>query len=126
MHLQERCVHYDLIKDGWIRHKEFHHAMEVLNFDAQPAVINELFDQWDADGSGELDFREINKLLRPPSAKAAASAKAKIAAAAPSAAPRKPVVVPKHPAVREALEALRIVKAAQPPWMLSPAPSWLC
>ena len=25
----------------------------------------------------------------------------------------------------EALEALRIVKAAQPPWILSPAPSWI-
>jgi hypothetical protein len=26
-------VHYDLIKDGWIRHKEFHHAMaDVYGF----------------------------------------------------------------------------------------------
>ena len=39
--------------------------------------------------------------------------------------PPAPLPNPTNPEVREALEALRIVKAAQPPWILSPAPSWI-
>ena len=109
----------------------------MLGFDAPPAVVDELFDSWDGDGSGMIEFREFGKLLRPPSPKRPASGKpqrqARPAAGKPAAGkpadstmpPPAPLPNPTNPEVREALEALRIVKAAQPPWILSPAPSWI-
>ena len=31
-----------------------------------PQDINELFDSWDKDGGGSLDFRELQKILKAP------------------------------------------------------------
>ena len=38
--------------------------MGELKFEAPVAVVDELFDSWDPDGSGTLDMGELQKLLR--------------------------------------------------------------
>ena len=38
----------------------------MLGFEATKKDINELFDSWDKDGGGSLDFRELQKILKAP------------------------------------------------------------
>ena len=42
--------------------------MPLLGFDASKKDIDELFNSWDKDGGGSLDFKELQKILRPPAA----------------------------------------------------------
>ena len=57
--------------DGEISKKEFRRAMPALGLEVPERDIDSLFDEWDKDGGGSLDFKELQKILRaPPPAKA--------------------------------------------------------
>ena len=63
--------------DGEVSRKEFHKAMPLLGFEASKKDIDELFNSWDSDGGGSLDFKELRRILSAPTpAPAAAAAKA--------------------------------------------------
>ena len=49
---------------GTISREEFHRAMAVIQLDAPQTDIDALFDCWDPDGSGEIEFNEMYKQLR--------------------------------------------------------------
>jgi len=63
-----------------ISRKEFHKAMPALGVEIEAKDIDELFNSWDADGGGSLDFKELSTIL-----KGAGSAAAKMKAAAAAA-----------------------------------------
>ena len=44
--------------------KEFHKAMAELQFNVPASEIDALFSEWDPDGSGVLELKELEKLLR--------------------------------------------------------------
>jgi hypothetical protein len=48
---------------GTVTKKEWRKAMAQLGFEAHKREVDALFDEWD-DGSGLLDYQEINKKLR--------------------------------------------------------------
>ena len=50
--------------NGLISRDEFHKAMRELKFDATPDDIDKVFDEWDPDGSGALELKELILLLR--------------------------------------------------------------
>ena len=50
--------------DGQISKKEFEDAMPMLGLDVDVSVVDSLFDEFDCDASGEITFRELNKILR--------------------------------------------------------------
>ena len=50
--------------DGAISRAEFAQAMHALGLDAPAAEVRALFDEWDADGSGEISFAELERILR--------------------------------------------------------------
>ena len=52
--------------DGEVSRKEFHKAMPLLGFEASKKDIDELFDTWDSDGGGSLDFKELRRILSAP------------------------------------------------------------
>ena len=47
--------------DGKISRTEFRRAMEFLKLPSTDAEIDELFDKFDRDGSGSLNFKELQK-----------------------------------------------------------------
>ena len=53
--------------------------MPLLGLEVPKKVIDELFDSWDPDGSGEISFDELKKQLKqkaPPKAATSVAAKA--------------------------------------------------
>ena len=44
--------------------KEFRQAMKLLGLDVPRSEMDLLFDSWDADRSGSIEHKELNKLLR--------------------------------------------------------------
>ena len=60
----------DLFKDwdddenGMVSKSEFRKALPMLGLKVDRAVVEELFDSFDEDGSGEIDYKELNKHLR--------------------------------------------------------------
>ena len=50
--------------DGLIQRDEFVRSMAPLGIEVSKQEAIELFDQFDPDGSGEIDFKELNHLLR--------------------------------------------------------------
>jgi len=55
---------WDTDNDGEVSRDEFHKAMPKLGLDVDKEVTNALFDSWDADGGGTIDFKELQKQLR--------------------------------------------------------------
>lgn len=55
---------WDENQDGLIQKSEFTKAMVPLGIQVSKAEASELFDQFDPDGSGTIEFNELNKLLR--------------------------------------------------------------
>jgi len=72
-YFQERLSHYDLIKDGWIRHKEFSHAMEDVygwslnaatsdssrsedNGQTLESIVESLYPFLDPEGRGHVEY----------------------------------------------------------------------
>ena len=43
--------------------------MPLLGFEATKKDIDELFDTWDSDGGGSLDFKELRRILSAPAKK---------------------------------------------------------
>lgn len=63
---------WDTNGDGLIQRDEFHDAVRLLGFDAADVpneAIDALFDELDADGSGECEYHELKQAIegRPPS-----------------------------------------------------------
>ena len=60
----------DVFKDwdddgnGMVNRTEFRKALSVLGLRVERAVAEELFDSFDADGSGEIDYMELHQQLR--------------------------------------------------------------
>jgi len=54
---------WDVNGDGEVSKKEFRMAMKVLGLDVPKAELNTLFDSFDADGSGTIDYLELRKAL---------------------------------------------------------------
>ena len=75
--------------DGEVSRKEFHKAMPALGLeDLSAKDIDELFNSWDADGGGSLDFKELSAILKTPGAAASKlRAAAKVAEFANKARP---------------------------------------
>jgi len=77
---------WDKNGDGEISKKEFRDAMPLLGMDLPTKAIDELFDQYDPDKSGVMEFAELQRMLRKPApalggwgkAKAGAGAAAKL------------------------------------------------
>eukprot|EP00966_Prymnesium_polylepis_P146983 3394712-Prymnesium_polylepis.1 len=57
---------WDEDESGSVDKKEFRHAVQSMGFDflATNEEIDMVFDSLDADGSGSLEYKEINKQLR--------------------------------------------------------------
>ena len=55
---------WDTDGDGSISKKEFRRAMPMLGFDVPVKDIDALFDANDPDGSGEMDFKELKRMLK--------------------------------------------------------------
>ena len=55
---------WDADHDGLVDPIEFRDAIRTLGYDAPKAEIDELYNSFDLDGSGSLEFSELNKLLR--------------------------------------------------------------
>lgn len=49
--------------------------MPLLGFDLPVQAIDALFDEYDPDGSGVMDFKELQKMLRPAPKPAGAASK---------------------------------------------------
>ena len=54
--------------NGKVTRDEFHKAMAQLQFEVPAEAIDVLFAEWDPDGSGALELKELQKLLRRGSA----------------------------------------------------------
>ena len=55
---------WDKDNNGKVSRDEFHRAMGEMHFDAPAEEIDKLFSEWDPDGSGFLELKELEKLLR--------------------------------------------------------------
>ena len=55
---------WDEDNNGHVTRKEFNKAMRLLGFEVADAEIDLLFDSWDPNGSGVLEFPELNEQLR--------------------------------------------------------------
>ena len=55
---------WDENSDGTVNKGEFRRAVQLLGLHADPSSIDSLFDSFDPDASGTIDFRELNTLLR--------------------------------------------------------------
>ena len=55
---------WDTNGDGKISRTEFRRAMEFLKLPSTDAEIDELFDKFDRDGSGSLNFKELQKEIQ--------------------------------------------------------------
>ena len=53
--------------DGTVSRKEFHQAMPLLGFDVPKFQVDNLFDSFDADGSGTIEYDELRKVLQSAS-----------------------------------------------------------
>jgi len=69
--LEENCVRIiDLFRDwdengdGLVSKAEFVKAMAALGIEASPSETGALFDQFDPDGSGTIEYKELHALLR--------------------------------------------------------------
>jgi len=63
--------------DGMISKKEFEVAMPMLGLHVDLTVVHSLFDEFDCDASGEISFRELNKILRRDTKKVASAKEVK-------------------------------------------------
>ena len=84
---------WDANGDGKISRPEFHRAMPLLGVELPAKVIDDLFDDYDPDKSGWMEFVELKKMLKPmlkptpPSAlQKRATSRSREAASAPAAA----------------------------------------
>jgi len=59
---------WDTNGDGQITNKEFRKAMPALGMDLPVEVIDGLFDQYDSDKQGSIEFKELKKMLSGTSA----------------------------------------------------------
>ena len=62
--IETRLTAGDTDGDGEVSRAEFHRAMPELGFDAPKEAVDALFDEWDRDGGGSLDLKELQKVLR--------------------------------------------------------------
>ena len=61
--LQEAFEIFDLNKDGSISKKELENILRSLNEDPEEEEIQQLLDEVDVDGNGEIDFEEFVALM---------------------------------------------------------------
>jgi hypothetical protein len=62
---------WDANGDGEVSKKEFRKAMPAIGLDVSFQEVDALFDSWDRDAGGALNFKELSKVLkRPPSPRA--------------------------------------------------------
>jgi len=54
---------WDTNGDGQVSKKEFRNAMPALGMDLPIDVVDALFDQYDLDGQGSIEFNELKKML---------------------------------------------------------------
>ena len=55
---------YDVNEDGLVSKREFSDGLEALGYDAPREEFDALYDTFDADGSGTIDYYELYKQLR--------------------------------------------------------------
>ena len=64
MRVRELFVSWDTNGDGLIQRSEFVDAMRALGLQASKEAIHQLFRHFDTDGSGEVDFWELDEKLK--------------------------------------------------------------
>tara|TARA_B110001452_G_scaffold265054_1_gene269095 strand:- start:1206 stop:2252 length:1047 start_codon:yes stop_codon:yes gene_type:complete len=57
-------LEWDADRNGLVSKAEFRKAMPLLGLEVPLEEIDALFDSWDPDGSGHLELKELNTLLR--------------------------------------------------------------
>mgnify|MGYP002053324226 CR=1 FL=1 len=60
------CTGADIDGDGQINRKEWKKAMPAIGINHNDYMLNKLFDLFDEDGSGEIDYLELRAALRKP------------------------------------------------------------
>ena len=55
---------FDDDESGCVSRKEFHIGMKQLGLDFPRAAMDVLYDEWDPDGSGHLELKEVSRQLR--------------------------------------------------------------
>ena len=76
---------WDVDNDGMIRKVEMRQAVAALGFDAPQAAVDALFDSFDRDGGGSIEYKELHRVLRRE-----AEAEQRLQTLQPSAAPPPP------------------------------------
>jgi hypothetical protein len=61
---------WDVDADGCISRTEFSYALPLLGIQASKEQTDALFEDFDTDGSGEISFKEFNKMVRRPNERA--------------------------------------------------------
>ncbi|RHX96663.1 hypothetical protein DYB36_011858 [Aphanomyces astaci] len=54
--LRTRFLHFDRHVSGYMSYVDFQHALDVLNLDADPAVLTRLFQKYDPQGQGRINY----------------------------------------------------------------------
>lgn len=66
-HLTNCFKRFDYDGDNGLAKVEFQKALETMNFVLRPALLDAMFDKWDSDQSGTIDFKEfVQGLYRTP------------------------------------------------------------
>ena len=88
--LSDLVREWDTDRNGEVSRAEFRNGLKALGVEGENAEFDALFDAWDADGGGSLDFMELEKALRADdSLKDAMQAKLAAANLEANKAPRK-------------------------------------
>ena len=62
--LSDLVREWDTDRNGEVSRAEFRNGLKALGVEGENAEFDALFDAWDADGGGSLDFMELEKALR--------------------------------------------------------------
>ena len=108
---------WDADSDGVVSRDEFHKAMPLLGLRATYSEIDKLFNLFDPDRSGTIDYRELNAQLRKHNESAAAPTERVFFRAKNTVGPRVFASVPPDAATHVVIKAEIDKEVASSPWL---------